>query len=82
MSTFNASNNACVFINATSDHLNRTIFGNAHAGLPLTLYCGNVPLDFEDLRLLKVSISFVILVLLCCIEQLTFQTLLAVPQGL
>lgn len=80
MSTFNASNNACVFINATSDHLNRTIFGNAHAGLPLTLYCGNVPLDFEDLRLLKVSISFVTLMFCVALGGLHFKLCLLFHQ--
>eukprot|EP01033_Poteriospumella_lacustris_P010613 gene10613-7554_t len=53
-STFNAVNTNCVFINPTSDVLNRTIFTNSMAGLPLSLFIGNVPLDVEDLKLLKV----------------------------
>lgn len=42
------------FINPTSDFLNRSIFTNAVAGLPLTIFLGNVPLDLEDLKLLKI----------------------------
>lgn len=53
ISLFNNSNANCVFVNPTSDILNRTIFGNAMAGLPLTIYCGKIPSDFEDSKLAK-----------------------------
>jgi hypothetical protein len=42
ITSFNAVNNHCVFINPTSDILNRTIFTHAAAGLSITIYAGTV----------------------------------------
>lgn len=54
LQNFNVSNTQCVFINPTSDLLNRSIFNNAMAGLPLTIFCGNVPRSLEDKVLLRI----------------------------
>jgi hypothetical protein len=40
MNLFNNINTNCSFINATSDLLNKQIFTNALAGLPLTVFVG------------------------------------------
>ncbi len=40
ISVFNTNNTNSCFVNPTSDLLNRHIFSNAHAGLPLTIFVG------------------------------------------
>lgn len=37
--------------NSTSNLLHKHIFQNAFAGLPVTLFIGRIPLDFEDAKL-------------------------------
>ncbi len=39
---------------AYCDALNRHVFMNPMAGLPITLYVGNLPLDLEDTKLVKI----------------------------
>ena len=46
-------NTTATDINNTSNILHRHIFSNAHAGLPLTLFIGKIPLEFEDGRLAR-----------------------------
>lgn len=41
MNVFNNSNPSAVFVNATSDLLNKHMFTNPAAGLTLTLYIGS-----------------------------------------
>ncbi len=50
MAVFNSAlnNNAP---NNTSNLLHKHIFTNAFAGLPVTLFIGKIPLDFEDAKL-------------------------------
>lgn len=53
LSQFNA-NNPSSAANQTSNLLNRHIFSNALAGLPLNIVVVKIPLDFEDGKLAKI----------------------------
>eukprot|EP01039_Chlorochromonas_danica_P007117 gene7117-7869_t len=53
MQVFNTNNTQFAFLTQTSNLLNRHIFTNAQAGLPITIVAVNIPLDFPDNKLAK-----------------------------
>lgn len=68
MQVFNTNNTQFAFLTQTSNLLNRHIFTNAQAGLPITIVAVNIPLDFPDNKLAKMfEVGLLLLLLGCCV---------------